>query len=282
MLKLQFFIFSKDSHYRGVEQWQSRFDSISSGSKVSRSQLRLARPISHLIYHYRGVEQWQSRFDFISSGSKVSRSQLRLARSISRIIFHYRGVEQWQSRFDFISSGSKVSRSQLRLARPISRIIFHYRGVEQWQSRFDFISSGSKVSRSQLRLARSISRIIFHYRGVEQWQLARPITWRSPVRIRPPQPSDMQSFVTYILFSLLNGRYYIGHCNNIQRRFREHNLGKSKSTAPYRPWKLVYTKNFSSRSDATKHEKHLKSLKSRSALEKIISNAKKPPQPNNE
>jgi putative endonuclease len=75
---------------------------------------------------------------------------------------------------------------------------------------------------------------------------------------------------TYIIKSLKNNLYYIGHTNNTVNRLKDHNKGKNKYTKPYLPWDLVYTKFFNTRSEAMKHEKELKSLKSRKALEKII------------
>jgi len=77
-------------------------------------------------------------------------------------------------------------------------------------------------------------------------------------------------YCTYILESEINGKYYIGSTQNTQKRLKQHNSGKSHSTQYARPWKLIFTKEFQTRSEAVKYEKYLKSLKKRVQLEKII------------
>jgi len=47
--------------------------------------------------------------------------------------------------------------------------------------------------------------------------------------------------------------------NDLKRRIYEHNLGKNKSTRPYRPWTLVYFESFETRVEARSREKYLKS-----------------------
>ena len=47
--------------------------------------------------------------------------------------------------------------------------------------------------------------------------------------------------------------------NDLKRRIYEHNLGKNKSTRPYRPWTLVYFDSFETRVEARSREKYLKS-----------------------
>jgi len=47
------------------------------------------------------------------------------------------------------------------------------------------------------------------------------------------------------LQSTLNGRFYVDSSDNPDRRLLEHNAGNTKSTKPYRPWKIVYQHQFS-------------------------------------
>ena len=68
----------------------------------------------------------------------------------------------------------------------------------------------------------------------------------------------MKYFV-YVLKSEKDGRLYKGMTNNIERRIYEHNIGKHKSTRPYKPWELVYQESYDSRIEARKREKYLKS-----------------------
>jgi putative endonuclease len=62
----------------------------------------------------------------------------------------------------------------------------------------------------------------------------------------------------YILKSELTDRFYVGQTENFERRFEEHNSGESRSTRSGIPWKVVYTIEFSSRSDAVRVEAQIK------------------------
>ena len=58
-------------------------------------------------------------------------------------------------------------------------------------------------------------------------------------------------FYTYILYNSPLDKFYTGSTNNIKDRLHRHNTGQSKSTKKGAPdWKLVYSKEFESRSDA--------------------------------
>lgn len=74
----------------------------------------------------------------------------------------------------------------------------------------------------------------------------------------------------YILQSKINGRYYIGSTNDLVRRLGEHNSGQTKSLKNLLPMKLVFSKVYEEIGAARKMELHLKKLKSRVILEKII------------
>jgi putative endonuclease len=81
-------------------------------------------------------------------------------------------------------------------------------------------------------------------------------------------------YYCYILQSLLNNRYYAGSTDNIQARLECHNKGLVKSTKPYLPWKLVYYEYFTTRAEAIRRERQIKSWKKRIMIEKIISKNK--------
>lgn len=74
----------------------------------------------------------------------------------------------------------------------------------------------------------------------------------------------------YILQSEKSDRYYIGSTNDLDRRLAEHNFGKTKSLKYLRPLKVVFKKEYATLLEARRMELHLKNLKSRSILEKII------------
>lgn len=66
-------------------------------------------------------------------------------------------------------------------------------------------------------------------------------------------------YFLYILNSLDKKHWYIGSSSNIELRLLQHNLGKTRSTRPYRPWQMVYFEDFQTKSDAYKREYFLKS-----------------------
>ncbi|MEK7496867.1 MAG: GIY-YIG nuclease family protein [Patescibacteria group bacterium] len=66
------------------------------------------------------------------------------------------------------------------------------------------------------------------------------------------------SYFVYILQSLVNGDIYIGSTENINNRVSLHNSGRVKSTKGYKPWKLLETHEYITRSEAVKAERFFK------------------------
>ena len=65
-------------------------------------------------------------------------------------------------------------------------------------------------------------------------------------------------FVVYALGSE-NRRYiYVGLTENLERRLNEHNSGKNRTTKPYRPFRVLFTKSFDTRTEARREEIRLK------------------------
>jgi putative endonuclease len=77
-------------------------------------------------------------------------------------------------------------------------------------------------------------------------------------------------FYLYILYSQNFDRYYVGHCEDLQKRLLRHNSKGVPSTKAYIPWKLVYTEKYNSRSEAATREKEIKNKKSRKYIEYLI------------
>jgi|WetSurSiteA1Bulk_404760.scaffolds.fasta_scaffold75363_1 putative endonuclease len=73
-------------------------------------------------------------------------------------------------------------------------------------------------------------------------------------------------YYTYILKSLKNGKLYIGQTRDLEKRLIRHNIRQNKSTKDKRPWELIYSKGFETRSEAIIHELKLKSMKNNSYL----------------
>ena len=77
-------------------------------------------------------------------------------------------------------------------------------------------------------------------------------------------------YYVYVIQSLGHDTRYIGNTEDIYKRLREHNLGKCRYTKGRRPWKLIYQESYSTRSEAMKREKFLKSGQGRKYLDKIL------------
>ncbi|MFD2561033.1 GIY-YIG nuclease family protein [Aquimarina rubra] len=68
-------------------------------------------------------------------------------------------------------------------------------------------------------------------------------------------------FIVYILFSESLNKYYIGHTANLEDRLKRHNQGRSKSTKPGMPWKIIYTEEYQTKSEAYQREMEIKKKK---------------------
>jgi len=78
----------------------------------------------------------------------------------------------------------------------------------------------------------------------------------------------------YVLESLRTGRYYVGSTSDLAKRLGEHNTPESNPSRWTRnrgPWKLVFSKEFSSATEAFRAEKFVKRMKSRAYIEKLVS-----------
>ncbi|MBP9815571.1 MAG: GIY-YIG nuclease family protein [Candidatus Levybacteria bacterium] len=77
-------------------------------------------------------------------------------------------------------------------------------------------------------------------------------------------------YFVYLLKSHKDGSFYIGSTGSIEVRLDKHNKGYSKYTKSKRPWTLIHKKEYATISEARKREYYLKSLKSKIAIEKLI------------
>ena len=53
----------------------------------------------------------------------------------------------------------------------------------------------------------------------------------------------------YIIKSKVDNSFYIGYTNNLDRRLEEHNSGKTRYSSKKCPWELVYTEEFSEKTE---------------------------------
>ena len=65
-------------------------------------------------------------------------------------------------------------------------------------------------------------------------------------------------YYIYFLKSRVKDWYYVGMTDNPPKRLVEHNLGKTKSTKPFRPFDLVYTEGYTSKTECRKRELFIK------------------------
>ena len=66
-------------------------------------------------------------------------------------------------------------------------------------------------------------------------------------------------FYTYVLQSKLNGRWYTGSTNDLRKRLKQHNDGKSNFTKKYKPYEIIYYEACVNEQDARSRELYLKS-----------------------
>ena len=78
-------------------------------------------------------------------------------------------------------------------------------------------------------------------------------------------------YYVYVLKSSKDGNLYVGHTNDLARRFKEHNTGKVDCTKLRMPFSLLYYEACNVLEDAVKREKSLKTGFGRSYLKKRLS-----------
>lgn len=83
-------------------------------------------------------------------------------------------------------------------------------------------------------------------------------------------------FYVYLIKSEKDGFCYTGSTPDLKRRFAEHNKGLVRSTAPRRPFELIYYEAYRSEKDARIREARLKDYKrAYNQLRKRIENSLK-------
>jgi len=80
----------------------------------------------------------------------------------------------------------------------------------------------------------------------------------------------LKMYFAYILKSIDHDYLYKGHCQDLEKRLKEHNSGMTTSIKPYIPFKLVYFEKFESRELAIKREKYFKSAAGRKFIKNLL------------
>ena len=81
---------------------------------------------------------------------------------------------------------------------------------------------------------------------------------------------DYLKYCVYILNSLKDNNLYIGYTKDIKRRFAEHQSGNSKSTAPRRPFILIFCEYYLSKEDAIRREKYFKTTAGKKTIKLML------------
>jgi len=74
----------------------------------------------------------------------------------------------------------------------------------------------------------------------------------------------------YAIYSKSFNRIYVGMSEEPERRLKEHNKRKVKSTRPYVIWKIVMKKEAGTSKEARRLEKYYKSAAGKRRIKKII------------
>lgn len=77
-------------------------------------------------------------------------------------------------------------------------------------------------------------------------------------------------FYIYIIYSKTINKYYVGSCQDIQERLKDHLNSRSKYTKIAKDWELKYFEDFLTRSEAYQREMKIKKMKSRKYIEGLI------------
>jgi len=112
-----------------------------------------------------------------------------------------------------------------------------------------------------------------------------PKSWRTrtvnPSGAGPPQAgkdsrskSDIEvkiMYYVYVILSLSDGMHYTGSTSKgPTERLKEHNAGCNRWTKGHKPFKLLYFEEASSKAEALKKEKFLKSGAGRKFIDSIV------------
>ena len=80
-------------------------------------------------------------------------------------------------------------------------------------------------------------------------------------------------YIVYVLHSATYNKIYIGYTSDLKDRFKSHNELATKGwTIRFRPWEIIHTENFDSKSDAMKREKQLKTASGRTYIWGLVHN----------
>ena len=78
-------------------------------------------------------------------------------------------------------------------------------------------------------------------------------------------------FYVYVLYSIEYDKIYIGFTANTEARLNHHNHPKNHGwTSKYKPWKMIYREEYSTKKEAMTREKQLKTAQGRQFIKSMI------------
>ena len=85
-------------------------------------------------------------------------------------------------------------------------------------------------------------------------------------------------FFVYVLQSKSTGKFYVGQTQDLERRLDEHNRGLARYIRGQGPWGLIYREDHTTRGEAMRRERFLKSGQGRNWLRPKLSGRTGPPE----
>ncbi len=78
-------------------------------------------------------------------------------------------------------------------------------------------------------------------------------------------------YYVYILYATGYNKSYVGYTHDLEKRIEEHNFTAIKGyTISYRPWVLIHTESFETKTEAIKREKYYKTGVGRDRIKEMI------------
>ena len=77
-------------------------------------------------------------------------------------------------------------------------------------------------------------------------------------------------YYVYVLLGKDDRKFYIGYTNDLERRIKEHKLGKVRSTNERGVVDLMFYEAFASKLDAKRRERYFKTTKGRATLKLML------------
>ncbi|TDQ17088.1 putative endonuclease [Algoriphagus boseongensis] len=68
-------------------------------------------------------------------------------------------------------------------------------------------------------------------------------------------------FTVYAISSKTRRYIYVGLTSDLEERLHRHNSGYEQTTKPYRPFEIIFQRNFPTRVEAREFEKYLKTTR---------------------